>query len=472
MTGDRGSTAGRGLIPGWVLGQVVGLAGTRLINLAIPWFVLVSTRDPALAGIVALAQMGPLVVCKALSGPLIDRLGPVRVAVAADLASAPAVAAVPILHAAGRLSAPALLVIVAIEGALRGPGDAAKYSLCPRIAASTGRPLERITGYANTVDRLAGALGAALGGLVIVAVGAPMALAVSCLTFVLAAAVVGLVVAPRLGLPAGAGAGASGHGDAHGGAAGGRHRAPAPVGPGPRPVGYLASLRQGWDYWRHDPVLVSVTAMVALTNLLDQAYVTILVPEWAIAGERGADVVGLVFATMTGVAVLGSLIAAGLGARMPRLPTYVVAFVLAGLPRYLALALDAPLPALLSIIAVAGLASGFINPILGAVVFGRIPGPLVGRVSSLNTSLAWSTMPFGGLLGGALVLALGVGPALVAAGTAYCAITLAPVLVPAFRRLDEGSGAAVDSSPRPGHLSRSSGVSESVDGVLPGAQSG
>ena len=41
MTGDRGSTAGRGLIPGWVLGQVVGLAGTRLINLAIPWFVLV-----------------------------------------------------------------------------------------------------------------------------------------------------------------------------------------------------------------------------------------------------------------------------------------------------------------------------------------------------------------------------------------------------------------------------------------------
>ena len=48
-----------GLIAGWVVGQVVGLAGTRLINLAVPWFVLVTTRDPALAGVVALVQMTP-----------------------------------------------------------------------------------------------------------------------------------------------------------------------------------------------------------------------------------------------------------------------------------------------------------------------------------------------------------------------------------------------------------------------------
>ena len=415
-----------GLIGGWVVGQVVGLAGTRLINLAVPWFVLVTTRDPALAGVVALVQMTPLVACKALAGPLIDRVGPVRVAVTADLLSAPAVAAVPLLHAAGHLSVPALLVIVAVEGALRGPGDAAKYSLCPRIAATSGQPLERITGLANTVDRLAGAVGAALGGLVIALVGAPSALLGSCVTFVAAAAIMRYVVSPRLTpydpMPA-LGEAAPALGEAQ----------PSATAPD---ASYLGSLRQGWDFWRRDPVLVALTVMVALTNLLDQAYVVVLVPEWAIRGGHGADLVGAVFATMTGAAVAGSLLASWVGQRLPRLPTYVIAFVLAGLPRFVVLAVAAPLPVLLTVIAVAGFASGFINPILGAITFGRIPPRLVGRVSSLNTAVAWSTIPFGGLVGAGLVIGLGVAPALAAAGAAYCVVTLAPAVLPPFRRLD------------------------------------
>ena len=147
----------------WLTAQAVGLAGTRLINVAVPWFVLVTTRDPALAGVAALAQMAPLVVAKALAGPLIDRVGAVRVAVTADLSSCLAVAAVPLLHLAGVLSWPLLLVIAAIEGMLRGPGDSAKYALCPSLAELTGRPLERVTGLAGTVDRVGSAVGAAFG---------------------------------------------------------------------------------------------------------------------------------------------------------------------------------------------------------------------------------------------------------------------------------------------------------------------
>lgn len=430
--------SGGGLIAGWVVGQVVGVAGTRLINIAIPWFVLVTTRDPALAGIVALVQMTPLVLCRALAGPIIDRVGPVRVAVAADLLSAPAVAAVPILHATGHLSVPALLAVVAIEGALRGPGDAAKYSLCPRIAATSGRPLERITGHANTVDRLAGAVGAGLGGLVIAALGAPAALVCSCVTFVAAAGIVRYVVAPRLspyGPAEGEAQTAATHDATDGAAVDATGGAPVEAAGGAGRPTYLTSLRQGWDFWRRDPVLVALTIMVAATNLLDQAYIVILVPEWAIRGGHGADLVGALFATMTGTAVLGSLVAAWIGDRLPRLPTYVVAFVLAGLPRFLALAMDAPHSTLLAVIAVAGFASGFLNPILGAITFGRIPPAMLGRVSSLNTSLAWSTMPFGGLLGGGLVVLFGLSPALAIAGALYLVVTLAPAVLPAFREM-------------------------------------
>lgn len=422
----------RGLIPAWVAAQVIASSGTRLITLAIPWFVLVSTRDPALAGVVAGVQMAPLVVCKALSGPLIDRWGGVRVAVLADLLSAPAVAAVPLLHAADRLSLPALLVIVAVEGALRGPGDAAKYSLCPRIAAASGRPLERITGYANTVDRLAGTVGAAFGGLVIASVGAPNALLCSVATFLAAPLILRYVVGPRL---------AAGRAAALGTveAAADAPTAPGEPDGGPSPT-YWGSLREGWDWWRRDPVLVALTLMVAATNLLDQAYVVVLVPEWAIRGGHGADVVGAVFGAMTGAAVAGSLVAAAVGERMPRLPTYTIAFLLAGPPRFLVLAADAPREVVALVMLAAGFASGFINPILGAIIFGRIPAAKVGRVSALNTAVAWSLLPFGGLLGGVLVVGLGVGPALVAAGLAYGAVTLAPIVLPTFRRMTKHPG--------------------------------
>lgn len=404
------------MIARWIIASVVGLGGTRLINVAIPWFVLTTTRDPALAGAVGLAQMAPLVVCKALAGPIIDRVGAIRVAVAADLLSCAAVAAVPVLHATGHLSLPILYAVVSLEGALRGPADAAKYSLCPRIAAVSAQPLERITGYANTIDRLAGALGAAAGGVVVAAIGAPRALLVSCATFTLAAVLVRVWLGPTLGTPS--------H-SLHRARAGGR--------------AYWDDLAEGWRFLRTDSVLVAITVMVALTNLLDQAYLIVMVPAWALGSGRGADTVGMVLATFTGAAVVGSLISSQIGERLPRLPTYVVAFVLAGLPRFFALALDLPLPALLAVLVVGGLASGFINPILGAVIFGRIPEPLVGRVSALNTAFAWALMPFGGLVGGVLIARTGVSPALLACGAAYLVITLAPTVLPAWRHLAESN---------------------------------
>lgn len=48
----------------------------------------------------------------------------------------------------------------------------------------------------------------------------------------------------------------------------------------------------------------------------------------------------------------------------------------------------------------AGFTGGFINPVLGAVNLERIPAPLLGRVSALNSALCWSLIPFGGLVGG------------------------------------------------------------------------
>jgi MFS family permease len=85
---------------------------------------------------------------------------------------------------------------------------------------------------------------------------------------------------------------------------------------------------------------------------------------------------------------------------------------------------------------IGGCASGFLNPVLGAVIFERIPKHLLGRVSSLNTALCWSLMPFGGILGGVLVTQYGYVPAVVTVGVGYLVATMAPTLLPSFRGME------------------------------------
>lgn len=150
----------------------------------------------------------------------------------------------------------------------------------------------------------------------------------------------------------------------------------------------------------------------------------------------GAETVGLIFAVMMGFSVGGAVLATVFGPRLPRLLIYTVGFAACGLPRFAVMAIDTPLIAVLVVMAVAGFTSGFINPILGAVIFERIPAPLVGRVSSLLNSLAWSLIPFGGLAGGLAVSGIGLDPSMLGFGIAYLLLTLVPVAVPTFRQLN------------------------------------
>lgn len=132
----------------------------------------------------------------------------------------------------------------------------------------------------------------------------------------------------------------------------------------------------------------------------------------------------------------GAVVAAAVGHRLPRFLTYLVAFLITGAPRFVVLAVDAPIWGVLAVAVSAGFASGFLNPILGAVLFERIPRPLVGRVTSLSTSLCWAGIPLGGVVGGVLVTTAGLAPALLVCGSAYLVATMAPAVRPQFREMD------------------------------------
>ncbi len=199
---------------------------------------------------------------------------------------------------------------------------------------------------------------------------------------------------------------------------------------------YAARLREGWTFLRHDRILLGIAVMVALTNLLDLAFVAVLLPVWAAMTTGSAATVGLVLATFGAAAAVGSICAAAWADRLPRYRTYLIAFLVCGAPRFVVFALDVSIWPVLAVCVASGFASGFLNPILGAVIYERIPEPLMGRVTSLSTAMCFALMPFGGLLGGLLVAGVGLSTALLLTGAAYFLVTMLPAVDPRWREID------------------------------------
>jgi MFS family permease len=413
-------TARRVPLYGWLTAEAVSLLGTRVSMIAIPWLVLTTTGSATRTGLVAFAEITPMVLLKAFGGPMVDRVGPRRMAIAADSLSLVVVGLIPLLHHLGSLTFPLLLGLVAAAGALRGPGDAATTALIPALVERADVPYERATGLESAIERGATMIGAAIAGGLVATIGAANAVAVDAASFGVCAVLLIATTRSLEGCPS----------DTLG---------TAPDGFGRREstsASYAAELREGWSFLRGDAVLMSLCVMVALTNLLDLAWSAVLLPVWARDTGAGVGAVGLVFSVWGGASMLGSVVAAAYGTRLPRFATYLVAFLVTGLPRFVLFALGVPLWLVLAMCVIGGASSGFLNPVLGAVQFERIPREMVGRVTSLSSALCWSLMPFGGVLGGVLVSGIGLSPALWVVGTAYFVTTMAPALVPSFRGMD------------------------------------
>jgi MFS family permease len=401
--------AGSGVLAGFLAADAISLAGTRLSQIAVPWLVLTTTGSATRTGLVAFAGLLPLVLAQALCGPWIDRAGARRVAIGFDVASGLAVATIPIAYAAGWLHFPVLVALVAVTGALRGPSEAARHAMVPSLVRHVGLPTERVTGLVGTTDRLSALVGAAVGGGLVAVLGPASALLVDAGSFLACAAV--LAVATR-----------------------------RVDGVRPEPQGassYPSELRGGWDVLRRDPVLLGMMAMVAVTNLLDQGYSSVMLPVWADDLGSGPAAIGLLGACMGGAALAGSVLATWRAERLPRFRTYVIGYLLAGAPRWIVLAVGAPLWLVALVHVVAGFGAGFINPVLGAVQFERIPEDAMGRVSALSLAASWSLMPLGGLLAGLAVAGTGLSGGLLLFGIAYLLATMAPLLSPAWRTIDE-----------------------------------
>ncbi|MEV6844237.1 MFS transporter [Actinoplanes sp. NPDC051411] len=166
--------------------------------------------------------------------------------------------------------------------------------------------------------------------------------------------------------------------------------------------------------------------MFAITNCLDQALLTLLLPVWFHAHGYTAADIGDCLGLFGAAAACTALLSTAVGHRLPRRPTYLTAIIVSGISRFVVLAADAPLPAIYTTFAVAGLASGIVGSLILSLQIERIPYQVRGRVLTLINTGAWTGIPLGGLTAAALTALAGTTGALWLAAGGYLAAVLDP----------------------------------------------
>ncbi|MCZ7588091.1 MAG: MFS transporter [Gaiella sp.] len=380
-----------------IAAQVVSSLGSQMTFLALPWFVLHTTGSPTRMSIVLAVELLPIAVLGIPSGSVVAKLGARRTMLFADLARAPLIASIPLLHELGALSFPLLLLIVALVGVFIAPYFASQRLILPELVGDEERVVAQANAVVEGAQRATALLGPAAAGLLIATFSAPVVLYVDAATFLCSFALLALFVPSQPPVPQ---------------AEDGR--------------GVLAGIR----FLLRDRLLRVVGATALVANGLGQmltAGLTVLAYE----EYSSSRVAGAFFAAFGAGAVLGSIAAVRIVGRYDPLRLGATAFVMLTLPVF-ALSLELPVPAVMVALA----ASSFFGPLVNAPLIGvlttRTPEALRAKVMTAVLTTAMLAGPIGMVLAGPLLESWGPRPVflLVAAGQLLATI---PFAVVAFR---------------------------------------
>jgi MFS family permease len=386
--------------------DAISLAGNAVAQLAIPWYVLVTTGSATLTALAVFFNFVPIVLAGFFGGVVVDRLGFRATSIVADFASAGAVAAIPLLEATVGIELWQLMALVFVGALLDAPGSTARTALYPDMVELAGVRMERATGIRGAIQQSSILVGAPIGGALVAVFGATTALWLDAASFLVSAALVILFV-PRA------------------------DKAQAEKAEGGR---YFAELAEGLRFIWRQRVIRAVVLTVLVTNLLDSPF-PVLMSVFAREEFGSAADLGLIYGAFGGAALASSLAFSAIGHRLPRRRTFLLCFATFPL-MYFLLATLPSLPVSLLGAAVFGFAAGPVNPLLATIQFELVPASLRGRVFGATRAGAWAAIPLGVLLGGFVVQTIGVAATFLAIGICYLGVAAFGFFNPAFHEMD------------------------------------
>jgi Transmembrane secretion effector len=383
-------------------GQTVSVVGDGIFTIALALETLRVSDHASTLAYVQAARIAPNALLLLFAGALVDRLPRRLVVLSADAMRAGAVALLAALVAGHAMSITGLVALSAVVGI----GDAFFYPAYRAIMPEL-LPADLLTqGNAfNTASQTIGLsfLGPAVGGVIVAAGGTGTAFAIDAGTFVISALCLLMM---------------------------GRVPAPAPSG-----RSLVADAREGIRWTMRQRWLWYGTLAAGLANFAAFSPTAVTWP--LIVRDvlhQGPAAYGATFAAAGAGGLLAAVVAGRLGSPRRRMSVIWAAWATAGVAvAGVGVAPDVIVVATCGAITFFGLTYG--NLLWGALMQMAVPGPMLGRASSVDWLFSICLSPLGVVFAGALASSIGV-RATVLVGAAVAAASCLVVFVPGVRDPD------------------------------------
>jgi len=355
--------------------------GNSIVMITIPWLILEETGSPAFAGLVAAISALPGLLISPIGGWLVDHIGRRTVSIGADLVSAVAVVAFPIVALTSELSGSTILIIAVIGAIFDPAGYTARKTLLADVAKASDIKLDRLNGIHEGFLGVAWVFGPAVGAGLISTVGAVNSFWVAGGLFVFAALAIVFLRVGNLGKDA-------------------RDLA--------EEMGEKTnrSIRVGFQVLWNDKLLRTLTLSILIIAAVYLPTETVVLSTYFEDLGQPASL-GIVISALAAGYAVGSFGYGWVSARLKRKNLVRTTFIGVAMS-IVPMAFLPPLP----ILAVAGFFLGLFwgpfNPLVSSLIQQRVPADQQGRVFGVQTAVFYAAPPLGMVLAGLSVESFGV----------------------------------------------------------------
>jgi MFS family permease len=355
----------------FLVGQALSRLGSSFTAFALPLLVYLETGSALDLGIATAATFVPYLLFGLVLGAWVDRSNRKRLMVATDLGRAAVVATIPLVAALGILSAWWIYAVAFVSSTLTIAFEACEFAAMPNLAR--GADLTALNGRVQSSYSIAAVVGPLVAGMLVNLVSPPTVILIDTVTFLISAWTIALI---RTRFNAGA--------------------------PGSPPGGVLDDVRAGLRYVWQQPALRNISIMMAMVNFLaitTNAQLVLFATRQLRASST--EIAWLYAAESLGMGVL-ALVVAPLRRRLSFAQVALGALAVFGAV-IVVFALNTSYPLALVLWALGGGTSIMFNVAASSLRQKIVPDDMLGRVMTIASVLAWSAIPVGSLVGGAVI---------------------------------------------------------------------
>ena len=358
----------------WV-GQTISNLGSSFTQWAVPLLVFKLTHSPLSLGIATAATFLPYLLFGLILGAWMDRVDRKKAMIGLDLLNGLVVLSIPLVAQFGHLSVWWIYVVTFLQTTIFIAFQAGEFAALPSLVSTDD--LVTANGRIQATFSAAQVAGPLLAGLLISFMSIQWVMALDSASFMLSAFSLALI-----------------------------HRSFNVQGDedGKEVTTIFADIREGLSYVIGHPVLRNISLMMALINFVGATTFTQLV---LFANERlnvGARGVGALFAAGSAGVVVTGLLAGRLRKRFSFTTVAMTSLMVMGAFEVVFAGMKLFWIALPLWAALSGLGILF-NINTGSLRQAIVPNHMLGRILSIASVLAWSAIPAGALVGGAVVKA-------------------------------------------------------------------